>query len=141
MSELAGPPFAVSQTDYEALAAFRFELRKFLNFSEQAAKALGMTPQQHQCLLAIRAAPDRMLSIGELADQLFIQPHTASELADRMATLGWLERRASEHDRRRVCLVLTAASEEMLDGMSTTHRNEVLRIRRTLTELLSRLGE
>lgn len=69
---------AVSQKDYEQLAAFRYELRRFLNFSEQAAKALGMTPQQHQSLLAIRAAPGRMLAIGDLADQLFVQPHTAS---------------------------------------------------------------
>lgn len=130
---------AVSQTDYETLAAFRFELRKFLAFSEQAAKALGMTPQQHQSLLAIRAAPDRMLTIGDLAEQLFIQPHTASELADRMATLGWLERRASAGDRRRVCLALTDAAEQMLGSMSATHRGEVLRIRGTLTELLARL--
>ncbi|MBD3761212.1 helix-turn-helix domain-containing protein [Rhizorhabdus sp.] len=132
---------AVSQRDYETLAAFRFELRKFLAFSEQAAKALGMTPQQHQSLLAIRAAPDRMLTIGDLAEQLFIQPHTASELADRMVALGWLERRASAGDRRRVCLALTEAAGQMLASMSATHRGEVLRIRGTLTELLARLED
>ena len=54
---------AISQGDYEILAAFRFELRRFLNFSEQAAKALGMTPQQHQSLLAIRASSNGMLSM------------------------------------------------------------------------------
>lgn len=141
MSKKSRTPSAVSQADYETLAAFRFELRKFLNFSEQAAKALGMTPQQHQSLLAIRAAPDRMLSIGDLAEQLFIQPHTASELADRMSVLGWLERRASAADKRRVCLGLTSAAEQMLDSMSATHRGEVLRIRGTLTELLAQLED
>ena len=141
MSKTTRTQAAVSQADYETLAAFRFELRKFLNFSEQAAKALGMTPQQHQSLLAIRAAPDRLLSIGDLAEQLFIQPHTASELADRMSALGWLERRASTQDRRRVCLGLTEAAELMLDSMSATHRGEVLRIRGTLTDLLCRLED
>lgn len=132
---------AVSQKDYEQLAAFRYELRRFLNFSEQAAKALGMTPQQHQSLLAIRAAPGRMLAIGDLADQLFVQPHTASELAERMIALGWLERHPAPDDRRRVMLGLTRQSEEMLGKMSTTHRAEVLRIRSTLTEILSGLGK
>ena len=141
MSNTRRAKSAVSQADYETLAAFRFQLRKFLAFSEQAAKALGMTPQQHQSLLAIRAAPDRMLTIGDLAEQLFIQPHTASELADRMVALGWLERRASSGDRRRVCLGLTEAAEQMLGSMSATHRGEVLRIRGTLTELLARLDD
>ncbi|KQX20060.1 MULTISPECIES: MarR family winged helix-turn-helix transcriptional regulator [unclassified Sphingomonas] len=133
------PP--VSQVDYETLAAFRFELRRFLNFSEQAAKALGMTPQQHQSLLAIRAAPGRRLTIGDLADQLFVQPHTASELAERMTAMGWLERHPAPQDRRRVMLGLTAQSEAILAQMSATHRGEVLRIRSTLTELLDRLGD
>lgn len=144
MSETSAPPETasappVSQGDYETLAEFRFQLRRFLNFSEQAAKALGMTPQQHQSLLAIRAAPARMLTIGDLAEQLFVQPHTASELADRMQALGWLERRPNDADRRRVYLGLTAEAEVMLGRMSATHRGEVLRIRGTLTELLARL--
>lgn len=128
------------QEDYETLAAFRFELRRFLNFSELAAKALGMTPQQHQSLLAIRAASNRILTIGELAEQLFIQPHTASELADRMAALGWVERRVNSADRRRVALGLTGKAEDLLSKMSSTHRAEVKRISGTLTALLARLG-
>lgn len=129
----------VSDSDYVTLARFRFELRRFLNFSEKAARALGMTPQQHQCLLAIRAAPERSMATGDLADQLFIQPHTASELADRMVGLGWLERRADSDDRRRVVLRLTPQSEALLARMSETHRDEVKRISGTLTELLARL--
>lgn len=129
----------VTQAEYETLAAFRFELRRFLNKSETAARALGMTPQQHQSLLAIRAAPLRQLSVGDLAEQLFVQPHTASELADRMAALGWVERRASEADRRRVTLALTKPAESMLARMSETHRAEVRRISGTLTSLLATL--
>ena len=130
----------VSQADYETLAAFRLEIRRFLAFSEPAARALGMTPQQHQSLLAIRAAPDQLLTIGELADQLFVQPHTASELAERMIAIGWLERRPRGADRRRVQLGLTDRSRTILAQMSATHRNEVLRIRPTMTALLARLG-
>lgn len=140
MSGAQGKHPAISQEDYETLAAFRFELRRFLNFSAEAAKGLGMTPQQHQSLLAIRAAPEQMLAIGDLAEQLFIQPHTASELAERMIAMGWLERRPAPQDKRRVMLVLTQRSEELLGKMSTTHRAEVLRIRSTLTEILSGLG-
>src|SRR5258705_13819524 len=88
----------LTQGDYEALAAFRFELRRFLQFSEEAARSLGLTPQQHQALLAIRAAPGREMSIGVLAEQLFIQPHSASELADRLVGLDLLVRGAGEHD-------------------------------------------
>jgi DNA-binding MarR family transcriptional regulator len=130
----------VTQADYEALAAFRYELRRFLNFSERAAKSLGMSPQQHQALLAMRAAPGKTLTVGELADQLFIQPHTASELAERMIALDWIERRPTSEDRRRVRLGLTARSEQLLAEMSETHRGEVLRIRATLTDVLAGLG-
>ena len=136
MSNINDRPEMVSQQDYEALAAFRFELRRFLNFSERAAKSFGMTPQQHQSLLAIRAADHRQLTIGDLAEQLFIQPHTASGLVDRMAVLGWLERNPDVEDRRRITLNLTPKAEEILLAMSATHKDEVLRIRSTLTDLL-----
>ncbi|MES2289485.1 MAG: helix-turn-helix domain-containing protein [Pseudomonadota bacterium] len=99
-----------------------------------------MTPQQHQCLLAIRAAPDRTITIGRLADQLFVQPHTASELVDRMVSMGWLERRANSEDRRSIRLGMTRSAESLLGKMSATHRQEVVRIRDTLTELLARLN-
>jgi DNA-binding MarR family transcriptional regulator len=128
-----------TQGDYEALAAFRFELRRFLQFSEEAAKSLGMTPQQHQALLAIRATPRQEMSIGVLAEQLFIQPHSASELADRLVALDLLVRVTAENDRRRVRLRLTPAAEDRLARMTTTHRGEVVRMRGTLTAILARL--
>jgi DNA-binding MarR family transcriptional regulator len=129
----------LTQGDYETLAAFRFELRRFLQFSEDAAKSLGLTPQQHQALLAIRAAPGREMSIGVLAEQLFIQPHSASELADRLEALNLLVREAAEHDRRRVRLRLTPAAEDRLARMTAAHRGEVVRMRETLTAILARL--
>jgi DNA-binding MarR family transcriptional regulator len=130
----------LTQVDYETLAAFRYELRRFLRFSEEAAKLLGMTPLQHQALLAIRAAATQSMSVGELAEQLFVQPHSASELADRLVALDLLAREVADDDRRRVCLKLTPAALDRLARMSATHRAEVVRIRGTLTGLLERLG-
>lgn len=140
-ANMAQPAFrdGVSQADYEALAAFRLELRRFLNFSETAARGLGMTPQQHQTMLAIRAAPGRTLTIGQLAEQLFVQPHSTSELAERMVAMGWLIKLQNQEDRRSFTLGLTPVSEDILERMSATHREEVIRIRPTLEALLARL--
>lgn len=129
----------VSQEDYESLAAFRYELRHFLQFSEKAAKSLGLTPQQHQALLAIRAAPSETMGVGDLGEQLFIQPHSASELVDRLISLGLLKKQKSQQDRRRMVVVLTPAATGLLGQMSAVHRAEVVRIRETLTAILTRL--
>lgn len=137
MSNAAAPP--LSQADYESLAAFRYELRRFLQFSEQAAKGLGLTPQQHQALLAIRAAPGQTMGIGDLGEQLFIQPHSASELVDRLVALDLLSKQSAQADRRRSVLALTPAATTILAQMSTVHRAEVVRIRETLTAILDRL--
>ncbi len=127
------------QEDYEILAAFRYELRRFLQFSETAAKGVGLTPQQHQALLAIRADPQGGMTIGALAEILFIQPHSASELADRLIGLDLLTREAAEDDRRRAWLRLTPQATERLGRLSTAHRAEVVRVKPTLTAILRRL--
>ena len=75
----------IRTADYQRLAAFRHALRRFLAFSEAAARSAGITPQQHQALLAIKAAPSAAgVTVGYLAGQLLLQPHSAAELADRM---------------------------------------------------------
>ncbi|MET3760677.1 helix-turn-helix domain-containing protein [Sphingomonas sp. UYEF23] len=137
MSRTVAPP--ISQADYESLAAFRYELRRFLQFSEQAAKGLGLTPQQHQALLAIRAAPGQTMGIGDLGEQLFIQPHSASELVDRLVALDLLSKQSAQEDRRRSVLALTPTATTILTQMSTVHRAEAVRIRETLTTILNRL--
>jgi DNA-binding MarR family transcriptional regulator len=78
------------KSDYEALAAFRHALRRFVAFSAEAARAAGLTPQQHQALLAIKGAPGReSLTVGEIAAHLLIRPNSAVELVDRLAELGY----------------------------------------------------
>ena len=81
----------VTQTEYELLAAFRYALRQFLRFSEEAAKGIGMTPQQHQALLAIKGFPGRdRVTIGELAERLQLEPQKVAGLIRRLEDDGFL---------------------------------------------------
>src|SRR5690242_3241915 len=107
----------ISDADYAALAAFRRSLREFLSFSEAAARAAGLTPQQHQALLAIRGAK-AVVSVGELATELQLRPHSALELVDRLAAADLVERRPGEIDHRRVEISLTAKAERALRDLS-----------------------
>ncbi|HET6608907.1 MAG TPA: helix-turn-helix domain-containing protein [Rhodopila sp.] len=130
----------LSDEDYRTLAAIRAAFRRFTHFSEDAAKSAGLTPQQHQALLAIRATPSAAMSIGELAEFLLIQPHSASELADRLTTLDLVARHPDEKDRRVMNLQLTPGAEAILMSLSVTHRDELRRLRPLLSELLQRLN-
>jgi DNA-binding MarR family transcriptional regulator len=112
--------------DYRALADFRYEIRRYLNFSEQAARAAGIEPQQHQALLAIKGlSPGSKATVGVLAERLQIQHHSAVELSDRLAGRGWLQRSRSRSDRREVLLRLTQRGEKLLENLSLSHRNEL----------------
>ena len=87
---------------------FRYGLRKFLAFSEQAALAMGLTPQQHQALLAIKGAPEAdSLSIKQIAERLLVRHHTAVGLIDRLVDLGMVTRTIDSTDRRRILVSLT----------------------------------
>jgi DNA-binding MarR family transcriptional regulator len=139
MKRRRAPAGQLTDEDYRTLAAIRAALRRFMHFSEDAAKSAGLTPQQHQALLAIRAAQDSAMSIGELAEFLVIQPHSASELADRLGALGLVDRKPDAKDRRMMKLRLTRAAEGALLSLSVTHRDELRRLRPLLSELLVRL--
>lgn len=116
----------LNAAEYHALAEFRFRLRQFFHFSEQAARAAGLEPQQHQLLLAIKGSGESTpLTIGELAERLFLQHHSTVELINRSAQQGLVERQRDEDDRRRVFIHLTAAGEAVLRGLSLSHREEL----------------
>ena len=134
------PPAAVTQQDYEALAAFRHAMRRFLAFSEAAARAAGLTAQQHQAILAIKGqGPDTPMRVGDLAEHLVIRHHSAVELVDRLAGAGLVRRAEDAGDRRRVGLRLTEKAEAVLMGLSATHLGELRRSRALLANLLARL--
>ncbi len=131
----------LSKADFEALAAFRHALRRFAAFSAEAARAAHLTPQQHQALLAIKGAPGRAtLSVGEIAANLLIRPHSAVELVDRLAELGLVARQPDPADSRRVQVALTGRSETLLDDLSVAHLRELQAIRPTLLDLLGQVG-
>ena len=116
----------ITHQEYQALAKFRYQLRRFLRFSEQAAREVGLEPQQHQLLLTIKGLPaDRTASVGELAERLQIQHHSTVELINRMVERGLLERNRDENDQRRVLVSLTAYGDEVLRKLSLLHRMEL----------------
>ena len=127
---------AMRDSDYEALAQFRYQVRTFLAFSEGAARRAGLTPQQHQALLAIKGfAGQEHASIGDVARFLLIRHHTAVELMNRMAKLGLIGRDADPEDARRVLVKLTTKGEQKLRVLSRIHLDEL----RAASPVLSRI--
>jgi DNA-binding MarR family transcriptional regulator len=93
----------LNQSDYEALAAFRYAVRQFQHFSEAAAESVGLTPQQHQALLAIKGFPEATpITISQLAERLQIRHHSAVGLIDRLVAQKFVIRKTSSQDRRQV---------------------------------------
>lgn len=132
---------ALSAYDYRTLAAFRFALRGFLSFSETAARAVGLTPRQHQALLGIKAASmDNMASVSQLATFLILHHNSTVELVNRLETAGLVARKQDPADRRRVLLCLTATGERCLADLSTVHLTELKRVRAELESLLDRMN-
>lgn len=112
--------------DYRALAEFRYQIRKFLRFSEEAARAAGLEPQQHQLLLAVKGMPEGTRArIGEIAERLQIQHHSTVELVDRLENNGFVNRKRSDHDKREVLIVLTPKAERVLRELAL-HHHEML---------------
>ncbi len=131
----------ITKSEYVALAAFRYALRQFLHYSEQAAVESGLTPQQHQALLALKGFPGRdEITIGELAERLQVRHHSAVELVDRLATLGLVRRRTSALDRRQVQIALTGRGLASLQRLSASHKDELRRIAPSLRQILDQLS-
>lgn len=131
----------LNKTQYEALASFRYALRRFLHFSETAALAAGITPQQHQALLAIKGYPGRdSVTIGELAERLQLRHHSAVGLVDRLVAEKLVVRKTSATDRRRVMVQLASRGETILEKLSALHREQLQRIGPELGQLLERLA-
>jgi DNA-binding MarR family transcriptional regulator len=119
----------LDQQDYERLLAFRTGLRRFLSWSGQQAEAAGITPAQHQLLLAVRGHPDpRGPTIGEIAGYLLVRHHSAVELIDRAEAAGLVARRADSEDGRTVRVALTADGRRRLERLAAAHLEELDRM-------------
>jgi len=129
------------KTQYETLAAFRYSLRKFVHFSEQAAETAGITPQQHQALLAIKGFPGRdYVTVSELAERLQLRHHSTVGLIDRLEAEKLVARRPSHEDRRQVLIHLTNLGERTLEKLSAVHNEQLKRIGPELSLLLEQLS-
>ena len=130
-------PGGLSPEQHAALAEFRYRLRRFLAFSEAAATAAGLPPQQHQALLAIAghvgAAPP---SVGTLARRLLVAPHSAAELVRRMEGAGLVTKAPAPEDRRRIELALTAEAWAVLRRLTAAHLDELRGLEPALTRAL-----
>jgi DNA-binding MarR family transcriptional regulator len=130
----------ITRAHYETLAEFRYALRQFLRFSEKAAQAAGLTPQQHQALLAIKGFPGRnRITIGELAERLQILHHSAVGLADRLVEVRYIRRMTDGRDRRQVRLSLTSRGERVLGRLSAMHKQQLQRVAPQINQLLKGL--
>jgi DNA-binding MarR family transcriptional regulator len=115
-----------SDRDYRDQADFRRALRRFLHFSEEQARAVGITPQQHLLLLIVRGHPSYPgVSIGEVAEALQIRHHSASVLVDRSVQRGLLLREEDSQDRRRALVSLTDEGQRLLDRVTAANRREL----------------
>lgn len=132
---------AVTDSEYLALARFRRALRTFMHFSEEAARAAGLTPAQHQLLLAIKGAESATApTISEIADSLKLRHHSTVELVDRASAAGLVTRRPDPVDARRQRLVLTGLGEDKLARLSALHRSELRRFQQDITAPLASLA-
>jgi DNA-binding MarR family transcriptional regulator len=128
----------LTQADYERLAEFRYLLRRFLVFSEEAAERAGLTAQQHQALLVIKGRRgSQPMPTGMLAERLAIRHHSAVGLIDRLIAKNLIRRRNDSADRRQVLIELTSKAEKVLQSLTVTHRDEIERLAPLLRELLA----
>lgn len=129
-SDLDGP-------EYQQLEEFRFQIRRFLNFSETAARACGIEPQQHQALLVLKGWRTGALpTIGDIAERLLLKHHSAVGLVDRLQALGLLTRQVNPDDARQVLVRLTSKGERILHKLSIAHRTELEETAPKLTAIL-----
>jgi DNA-binding MarR family transcriptional regulator len=124
----------------QILAEFRHQLRLFLQFSETAAQKRGLQPQQHQLLLQIAGAPDKMAAtIGYAAERLGLRHNTVVELSNRCEAAGLIARKDAGSDRRCVLLELSPRGRKKLEALSIDHARELDEFAPTLIRTLTRL--
>ena len=132
----------LSQADFEHLLRLRTELRQFLRWSEKQASAAGLTPSQHQLLLAIKGHSDPAgPTVGEIAEYLVLRHHSASELIDRAASAGLVRRRPDPHKASVVRVMATKTGSAKLDALAATHLRELAHLGPTVRTLWRELEQ
>ncbi len=128
------------QPNFKAMAELRYQIRRFLRFSENAARQAGIEPQQYQLLLAVRGLPDQFKpTIGVLAERMQLQHHSTVELIDRLVERGFLCRLRATDDRRQVLVKLTHDGDDFLKKLSLHHLQEWQSVGPTFVKVLQTL--
>lgn len=136
------PKRQLTDEDYERLAEFRYGLRRFMHWSEQQARQVGITPTQHQLLLAIRSSRDpRGATVGDVAEVLTIRHHSAVGLIDRAQEAGLITRERDPETHSIVHLKLTEMGALALSALSEAHLRELSQLAPTMQALLEALSE
>ena len=127
-------------SDYQALAEFRYQIRRFLHFSEQVVKKAGLERGQYQLMLAIKGMPEGVRPrIRELANRMQVQHHSTVELINRLERGGYVKRERAQDDRREVLLALTPKGEKVLGELAAHHHEELLSAAPDLVAALRRV--
>jgi DNA-binding MarR family transcriptional regulator len=135
------PKATLQTTDYRHLLEVRTGLRRFLHWSEEQARSVGLTPAQHQLLLAVRGHPGKgPPTIGELADHLLVRHHGAVQLVDRAEAAGLVTRERDAADHRVVHVTLTAAGSRLLESLTAGHLDELRRVGLSFGEIGAGIG-
>lgn len=134
------PRANTTEPNYKAMAEFRYQIRRFLRFSEHAARESGLEPQQYQLMLAIKGTDNgERPRIGDIAERLQIQHHSTVELVDRLGKRNLVRRRRSENDRREVFLELTPKGHRLLQELALHHRSEIREMGPALVSALKKV--
>jgi len=134
------PMKRLTLSDYQALAEFRYQIRRFLHFSENAIKTAGLERGQYQLMLAIKGISAGVRPrVRELADQMQIRHHSAVELINRLEAGGYVRRKRAHDDRREVLLALTPKGERILAELALHHHDELRTAAPALVAALRRL--
>lgn len=133
-------PDRTKPPNYKAMAEFRYQIRRFLRFSETAARQAGIEPQQHQLLMAVKGLPEgQRPTIGTLAERMQLQHHSAVELIDRLVDRRFLCRLRATDDRRQVLVKLTSEGERFLEKLALHHLHELQSVGPALARVLHSL--
>ena len=128
---------SISTPNFKAMAELRYQIRRFLRFSENAARGAGIEPQQHQLLLSVKGLPEGgKPTITVLAERMQLQHHSTVELIDRLEEKGLLCRLRSTDDRRQVLVKLTSEGEQLLEKLAAYHLEELHSVGPTVIKVL-----
>jgi DNA-binding MarR family transcriptional regulator len=130
----------VNSFDFESLATFRYQIRRFLRFSKDLLSSEDLTPDQYQALLAIRAfSSNGKLSIRELAEQLQVRHHSTVGIVDQLVAREAVVRQIASDDRRKILLTLTERGEELVQRLAPLHQQELSRLCPEIIATLQRI--